>query len=298
MRRKVAVIVDGTAAVPPAVSTEYDIGVLPFHVIVDGRDRIDAEVDLHWLFDLLRQRRNVPTTAAPSIGEALRAYDWAAERADTAISIHLTSAFSKSYESGLEARALAKEKYPQMQIEVIDSRTGEAGELAMAIEAAGFALKGASFDEVVQRAYEVRDSLSQFYCFETLFYRDKGGRTFKAKPWAEAENNGGAGLRALLEVDHSTDGTVRPICRAKTKKQLFKKMIRLASERMNGAALCAAIVHVNAAQEAESLGQLLRDELQCERIQVAHSCAATAVQSGEGFIAFACHASTGGLDRT
>ncbi len=297
MKRKVAVIVDGTGAVPTAVAAAYDIGVLPFHVIVDGRDHIDAEVDLQWLFGRLRQRRNLPTTAAPSIGEAVRAFDWAAERADSAISIHLTSAFSKSYESGLQARAVAMEKYPHMQIEVIDSRTAEAGELAMAIETAGLALKGAGFDEVVRRAYETRDSLAHFYCFETLFYRDKGGRTFKAKPWAAAESAGGPGLKVLLEVDQSTDGTVQPICRAKTKKQLFERIIRLVSERMNGAALCGAIVHANAAQEAESLEQLLRNELKCERIEIAHTCAASVVQSGEGFIAFACHTSTGDLER-
>ncbi len=289
MKRKVAVIADGTTAVPQELVNEYDIGVLPFHVIVDGQDYLESEVDMDWLLNRLRQRGDLPTTSAPSIGEALRAYEWAAKRADSAISIHLTSVFSKSYEAALEARALALEKYPHMQIEVVDSRTAEAGELAIVADTARLAMQGADFHEVVQKAYEVRDNLCLLYCFETLFYRNKGGRVFKAKPWAEAESRGATGLKALVEVDHSTGGTMQPVCRAKTKTQLLKKMVRMASDRINEGKLSGAIVHVNAAEDAFYLQGLLRDEVACEHIHVSHASAGSCVHGGDGFVTFGFH---------
>ncbi len=293
MKRKVAVIADGTTAVPQELVDQYDIGLLPFHVIVDGRDYLESEVDMDWLLNRLRQRGDLPTTSAPSIGEALRAYEWAAERADSAISIHLTSVFSKSYEASLEARAIALKKYPHMQIEVMDSRTAEAGELAIAAAAARLAMQGADFHDVVQKAYEVRDSLCLLYCFETLFYRNKGGRVFKAKPWAEAESRGASGLKALVEVDYATGGTMQPVCRAKTKTQLLKKMVRIASDQTNGGTLSGAIVHVNASEDAYCLQKLLRDEVACESICVSHASAASSIHGGDGFVAFGFHNGAG-----
>lgn len=289
MRRKVAVIVDAPAAVPQELVKSLDIGIVPLHAIVDGRDYLETEVDMDWLLSRLRQKGEVPTTSAPSIGEVFQAYEWAAERAESAISIHMTSVFSKGYEAALEARKLALEKHPGMQIEVIDSRTVEAGEMPIAIEAATLALEGAGFDDVVKKAYEVRDGICALFCFETLFYRDKGGRIFKAKPWADSEGNGGAGFKAMIEVDNSTGGTVSLVSRARAKKQLVRKMVQIASERVDGKRLRGAIVHVNAAQDAACLERMLRDELQCDDVQVSHGRAVTAIQNGEGFVTFGFH---------
>ncbi len=290
MRRRVAVIVDAPAAVPQDVVQQLDIGIVPLHAIIDGTDYLETDVDMDWLLSRLRQRGDVPTSSAPSIGEVLKAYDWAAERADAAISIHMTSVFSKGYGAALEARKLALQKHPGMQIEVVDSRTVEAGELPIAVEAAELASAGASFEEVVSKAYEVRDAMCSLYCFETLFYREKGGRIFKAKPWAEAEENSGAGFKAMIEVDHSTGGTVNLVSRAKAKKQLVRKMVQIAAERVDGRGLRGAIVHVNAAQDAACLERMLHEELQCESLYVSHGRAVTAIQNGEGFITFGFHA--------
>ncbi len=292
VKRKVAVIVDAPAAVPQEMVDAYDIGILPLHAIIDGTDYLETDVDIEWLLARLRQKGEVPTTSAPSIGEALRAYEWASERADAAVSIHMTSVFSKGYGAALEARKLALEMYPHLQIEVVDSRTVEAGELPIALEAARLAMEGASFDDVVRKAYEVRDKMCALYCFETLFYRDKGGRIFKAKPWAEAEtqsSSNGAGFKAMIEVDHSTGGTVQLVSRAKAKKQLLKKMVQTAAERIGGGKLSGAIVHVNAAQDAACLEGMLREQLSCESLYVSHGRAVTAIQNGEGFVTFGFH---------
>jgi DegV family protein with EDD domain len=286
MRRKVAVIVDAPAAVPQEVVDRLDMGVVPLHAIVDGKDYLETDVDMDWLLPRLREKGEVPTTSAPSIGEILEAYDWAAKRADSAISIHMTSLFSKGYGAALEARKMALERYPGMQIEVMDSQTVEAGEMPIAVDAAELAMQGAGFDEVVQKAYQVRDALCSLYCFETLFYRDKGGRIFKAKPWAEAEGNSGTGFKAMIEVDHSTGGTVNLVSRSRAKKQLVKMMVQLAVERANGRPLRGAIVHLNAPQDAACLERMLREDLECESLLVSHGRAVTAIQNGEGFVTF------------
>ncbi len=286
MSRKVAVIVDGPAAVSQALANEYDIRILPLHVIADGQDFLETEVDMNWLLERLRQKDDLPTTSAASIGETLQCYEWASQRAGTAISIHLSSAFSKSYGAALEARALALERFPHIRIEVIDSLTAEAGELLIAVEAARLAMQGARFSDVVRRAYEIRDSMCLFYCLETLFYRNKGGRIFKAKPWAEAQTRSGTEFKTLTRVDSSTGGIVRPVSRAKAKKQLLKRMVRMASEQLKGRRLSGAIVHVKANGDVACLREMLLNELPCDSLHISHASAASTIHSGEGFVSF------------
>jgi len=42
--KKVAIIVDSIAAIPPEVAKKYDITVLPFHIAMDGKDYLDTTI--------------------------------------------------------------------------------------------------------------------------------------------------------------------------------------------------------------------------------------------------------------
>ena len=150
-------------------------------------------------------------------------------------------------------------------------------------------LKGKNLMDLMRNPFgSVRDG--SLFCFETLFYRDKGGRIFKAKPWAEAEGTSGAGFKAMIEVDASTGGTVSLVSRARAKKQLVRRMVQIAAERVDGRKLRGAIVHINAAQDASCLERMLREEMHCESLHVSHGRAVTAIQNGEGFITFGFYA--------
>ena len=288
--KKVGVVVDAPAAIPAEIAREYEIAIVPLHAIVDGKDYLETEVDMDWLYRRLRETESVPTTSFPSPGEFLAAYRKVAEGAESIVSIHMTSMFSKGYEAALDARRIIREEMPNVRVEVIDSRTVEAGEMPIAVEAARAAKEGRDFDEVVKLASEIKANMNALYAFETLFYRDKGGRIFKAKPWAEAETRSG-GFRAMIEVDASTGGTVSLVARARTKKRMMRKMVEIAEDRMGDKKLHAAIVHANVPEQAEELKGLILSRLQCEELHVSEALAVTAIQNGEGFISFAFYGS-------
>ncbi len=177
-------------------------------------------------------------------------------------------------------------KYPGIRIEAVDMQTVEAGEMPIALETAKLAMDGAGFDEVVRKAYEVRDAMCSLYCFETLFYRDKGGRIFKAKAWAEAEEQSSTGFKAMIEVDHSTDGMVQLVARARAKRQLLDKMVTMAQDKVGDGRLAGAIVHIRAEGDVEYLANALRERLDVESLVISHGLAVTAIQNGLGFVTF------------
>jgi DegV family protein with EDD domain len=286
VKRKVAVIVDAPAAVPQELVDKYELGIVPLHAIIDGKDYPETEVEMDWLLARLEQRGDVPTTSASSVGDFLKAYEWAAERAETAISIHMTSRFTKTYENALTAKDMVIDKHPGMRIEAVDTQTVEAGEMPIALAAARMAADGMDFDDIVKETYRVRDAICSLYCFETLFFRDKGGRIFKAKAWAESEEQSSAGFKAMIEVDHSTEGTVNLVARARAKKQLIGKMATIAAEKVGDGRLSGAIVHIRAAEEAQCLKNMVQDKVGVDELIISHGRAVTAIQNGLGFVTF------------
>lgn len=127
---------DSVAAIPREIAEEYEITIVPFHTIVDGKDYLDTTIDVKWLYARLKEKDNLPTTSFPSVGEFLQAYQSPAQSSEAILYISMTSAFTKGYEAAVEARGMAREKLPKTKIEVIDSYTLEAGELLLVIEAA------------------------------------------------------------------------------------------------------------------------------------------------------------------
>ncbi|MBN1856595.1 MAG: DegV family protein [Dehalococcoidia bacterium] len=287
MKSNVVVVTDASAAVPPALLEQYGVITVPLHVILDGRDYRETDINLDSFYERLRTRDRLPSTGPASVAEVLDAYEQAAAVGDSIVSIHLTSVFSATYNVAVEAASLFLQRHPGLQIEVIDSYTVESGEGLIAIEAASMAARGASFQEIVAKVYDVRRALCSLYAFETLFFRDKGGRIYKAKPWASEEEQDGPIFKSMIEVDESTKGTVSRVGRARSKHTLLLEAVAMTKGRLAGRALRGAIVHANASRDAAFLRAAIEKEIHCEALYVSAASASTAVQNGEGYVTFA-----------
>jgi len=120
---KVAVITDSIAAISPEMAQEYGIGIVPAHVIMDGKSYLDTEIDMGMLYARLEEKENLPTTSAATTGQFLQAYQEMSQSAEAILVITLTSAHSAIYGAALEARELARKKLPKTAIEVLHCRT-------------------------------------------------------------------------------------------------------------------------------------------------------------------------------
>jgi len=287
--KKIAIMTDSVAAIPREIAEEYEITMVPFHTIVEGKDYLDTEIDMKWLYNRLKEKDNLPTTSFPSVGEFFQAYQKSAQSSETILYIFMTSAFTKGYEAAVGAKEMAREKLPKIRIEVIDSYTVEAGELLLVIEAARAAKEGKDLDEIVKLLNELIPKINLFQAPDTLFYRDTGGRIFQAKSWAEAESS--TNFRAILEVDASTGGITKPIARAKTKKQIIEKMVDIAKGRTGNKNLHAAIVHANVPEQAEELKEMLLSRCHCDELYISQVPPVVAVHNGEGYISFGFYSS-------
>ena len=287
---KVVVMTDTSSTISQKIAKEYDIVVIPWHVVVDGKSYLDTEMDMSKLYDRLRDRENLPTTSGYSMEECSEYFRRFGGEGKDVLYISMTFAMSPmGYNAAMQAKKIAQEKSPQTVVEVIDSRTVGPAQLLLVIAAAKAARQGRSIKEVVELANRMIPRMNEFEVSETLFYLDKGGRIFKAKSWAEAQSHNS--FRTVVEIDDFSEGAAKPLARAKTKMQVMEKAVEIAGERIKGSKLFAAIAHTNAPEQAEQLKEMLLSRFYCDELYICEASAVIAIHNGEGLIEFGFYSS-------
>jgi DegV family protein with EDD domain len=284
--KKVAVMTDRTSSMAQEVAERFDIKMVPIHIIMDGKDYLDTEVDMEDLYARLDKKENLPTTSFPTPEEFLQAYQELSQNAEAILHISLTPAFSGGYNAALEAKEIAQKELPKTTIEVIDSQMSGSGLALIVLAAARAAKQGKNIEEVAEQANYIIQRISYFSAPDTLFYLDKGGRICQAKSWAEAQQV--SSFRALIEI---AEGTIKPAARAKTKTEILEKMVSIAKERVGNKNIHVAMTHTKAPQQAEELRKMLLSQFECEELYVFEGLAPTVVHIGQGLIDFGFYGS-------
>lgn len=279
--KEVAVIADSVATIPPEIAQKYDIAVVPFHIIMDGKDCIETEIDKEQLFARIRSKENLPTTSPPSPGEFLESFRRASQRAKAILVVTITSGYSQAYNSALNAKKLAQEQLPTTIIEVLDSHTVVSAEMLITIAAAKTASEGKSLAEVIEVANKIKQRVSEFALRPSLFHFEHYGRTGKAKDWAKSAIS----AVTVLETDAATGGAAQPILRGRKPAKAVEATLDLIEERTKGKRLRAAITHVSVPDEAERIKKKLLSRFDlADEIYVSEMPPIGAVLNGEGIV--------------
>ena len=280
--KEVAIITDSIAAIPPEVAKKYDILVLPYHIIMDGKDYLETEIDEEQLYSRVRTKENLPTSSAPSPAEFLESFRGASQRAKAILFVPLTSALSQAYNSALNAKQMAQEQLPNTAIEVLDSLTASGAEALIVIEAAKAANEGRRLAEVTEVANKIKQRVSDLALRPTLFhFAEAHGRAEEAKDWAKAA----IATATVLEIGTATSGASKPILRDRTFGKAVEATLDLIEERTKGKRLHAAICHVNVPDEAEKIKEKLLSRFDlADEIYIHRAMPLVAMINGEGMI--------------
>ena len=184
-------------------------------IMVDDQTYVDKEgVDLEELVSHM-ERSKTSSTACPSVGEWLEAF----EGYDEIFAITISSHLSGSYNSAMVAKEDYLEEHPQAKVEVIDSLMTGAG-MSMVMEVIADCEKaGKTFEETVAAIVEYRKNLHLCFSLASLNNLAKNGRVTPIV----AKIFGVLGLRMLGRA--SDEGTIEPVNKARGDKAGIKNII-------------------------------------------------------------------------
>ncbi len=178
---------DSSSQIAVELARRYDIEVVPLTVTIDGeafQEGLDIDADSFWA----RFTSGI-TTAAPSPGQFLTAYQALADRGATAIlSVHVSVVVS----STVEVARLAAREAP-VKVAVIDSGTASFGVTCAIWEAAQALRAGAEIEDAARVATSVGASTGNVFVVGGLELASRGGRL---DPSAHA----GAGVPVLSMI--------------------------------------------------------------------------------------------------
>jgi DegV family protein with EDD domain len=275
---RVAFIADSAACLPPHLAEENGIDVVPLTLVLEGKAYQDQAEDSHRFYQHLRSARRPPTTASPPPGDYLEVLRRAAGKAEAALCVTVGSRFSSSYESAVQAAAMARVELPNLQVKVIDSGAAAMAQGFMVLEAARVAAAGGDLEAAASRVEAVRPRAGIIAVLDTLDYLARGGRVPRAAAWASTLLQ----VKPILEFSHDT---VRLIGRVRVRRRAQERLYALLVERAAGArSLHLCVHHADAPEEAQALFEQARSTLKPLEIYISEFTRVMTAHTGPGLL--------------
>lgn len=172
MTKKVRITADSTCDLSPELIERYGITILPLYVNLDGamyRDGVDVNPDM--IFDLFREKKVLPKTAAVSVQDYIDVFSRMKEEEDCEIvHIGISSDFSSCYQNACLAAEEVGGVYP------VDSRNLSTGIGHIVLRAAEMAEEGMNASDIQKACVELTGLVEASFVISNLIFLYKGGR--------------------------------------------------------------------------------------------------------------------------
>ena len=168
---KIRITSDSTCDLGHLVA-ERDIGILPLQVNLDA-DSFHDGVDItpEDIFKFVAEKKILPKTSAPSIGDYEEFFSKQLENCDELIHFNISSKSSGSHNMAKQAAESFGNK-----VRVIDSMALSSGQGLLVLKAADLRDEGKGADEIVAAVEEIRTHINTSFIPDSLDYLHKGGR--------------------------------------------------------------------------------------------------------------------------
>jgi DegV family protein with EDD domain len=259
---KVAIVTDSTSCIPKDLLKKYDIHVINYHLIMEGKDYIDqVDITPEEFWKMHKDMKTIPTTGVPGPGEYAEVFKELAKSTNNIVCICISAALSAAYKSILDARKMVLEELPDLKIELVDSKNAATALGFVVLEAARAAEAGKSLDEVVKVAEGLVPRVKFSMALETLKYLIKGGRAPKTAVIGEFMN-----IKPLIGIVDET-GLVVSLGKEKGKRKALQKLVDLVKDYADpNKPLHVSVNYTNNIEDAEELKGMVTSQYNCVEV--------------------------------
>ena len=269
-KRNVKIIVDSTADYAPGVARQLGVEVIPFTYVTPEGEKTDdmwENTDPHEFYEHMRKNPDEHyTTVAVTPGRYLEYFERAAEEGLPTIYLGLTEGLSSAINNARTAAEMVREKHPDFEIYVLDTRVDSAAGELLAIEVVRLAANGMSAKELYEWALDARNFIHGYFTLDSFDALAAGGRI----PPAAATVGGKLDIKPELSYDLNGALTLRGMCRGR-KKAMRAILQDFRENYANDTSLPLAIVSSDADKDADWLEKEVRKVKGCEDVAIIRS---------------------------
>ena len=182
MNREYRIVTDGSCDLPEELCREKGITVVPFYVSFDGEkyEKEITEMPIRKFYEEMVSNPKVyPKSSMPSVQDYIDAFTPIVKEGKAVICICITTKFSGSMQSALNAREMVAEQYPEAEITVIDATINTVLQGLYVLEAQKMQEAGVPYDKAVEELETIKSTGRIFFTVGNLEYLKHGGRIGK-----------------------------------------------------------------------------------------------------------------------
>ncbi len=167
-----------TVDIDPKFLKDNNIGIVNFQYIIDGKpykDDFGQSIPFKDFYDMIRKGAK-PTSSQPSPDAYLETWEKYLSDGYDILHVTLSSGISGAYNSALIASDLAREKYPDRKVKVVDSLCASGGYGLFVKNLLERKNEGVSLEELEKYALDTRQKIHHIFFMSDLSSLIRGGR--------------------------------------------------------------------------------------------------------------------------
>ena len=216
---------DSSCDLPKNLLQEHKIQTIPFYVSFDQDNykKENIEITNEDFYKTLNSNKIYAKTSHPSVHDYISMLKPALKEGNDILCLCLTQKFSGSYQSGLNAKHILDEQYPDANIIIIDSIQATGGQGILLLQLAAMKKAGLSLEEVIQKIELLKTSSRIMFTVDSLEYLTKGRRIGKAISLAKDM----LGLKPLIQL---WNGELIPYYNVRGRRKSLNKVLEIVAE--------------------------------------------------------------------
>ena len=282
---KVTVVCDSVACMPRDLAAERNIKIVPSaNIYFNGSVYIDGEtITPAEAYELIEKDPDRFMTAALTPDYLLEKYAELAVEGNEIFLITLSGALSAfNRVAGLAAETF-KEKHPDINIRVYDSRSAGPAEGLVVLEAARAAAEGKSLDEIAAVADAAREKTGGLMLFDTLRYVYRTGRMSKMASRIASLFN----IRPVSQI--TPEGKLEMVDKVRKRQDGLDMLLDIIEKQSGTKSLHFMISHSAAPDVAEYFANMLKEKFECLSIIISDYSPVMGYSTGKGTVFVGFH---------
>lgn len=276
------ILTDSGCDLPEDIIKEYDIYVFPILVIEDNKEYLDGvTIKPKTLYDNMREGKYYKTSQIPPNAFEEK-FEEIAKKGESAIYIAFSSGLSATYQSAVLTRDSLKEKYPDLDLTIVDSKAASLGFGLIVYKAAQMAKEGKSKEEILNMLDFYIENMDHVFTVDDLEYLFRGGRVTRTQAFVGGLLN----IKPILDV--TEEGKLRPLEKVRGRGKVLKRMLELMDERAKEADFSKQVIGISHGDDMDKvmkLKNMIEEKYRVREFVINHIGCAIGAHAGPGTIA-------------
>jgi len=217
------IVTDGSCDLPPELCREKQVDVVPFYVSFDSEtyQKEIAEIPIRDFYEqMVADPTTFPKSSMPSVQDYVDVFQPIVKEGKAIICICITTKFSGSFQSAMNAREIILESVPDARITVLDSTINTVLQGIFVLEAIKMYEAKLPYEIVIEKLEAIKSTGRIFFTVGNIDYLKHGGRIGKLAGIAGSM----LGIRPLITLK---EGEIFPSGLARSRKKSLEKVYEL-----------------------------------------------------------------------